>query len=80
MKDTSQNTLTVYDIIGLVPPDQLVRIADYNCSDDEMPEPERLKDLRLLDALDYFCCPVVELSIDTTGAEPVLNIFYDWEV
>lgn len=57
MKDTSPNPITVYDIIGLVPSDQLVRIADYNYSDDEMPEPERLKDLRLFEALDYFCCP-----------------------
>lgn len=77
MKDTSQNTVTVADVIGLVQPSQLVRIACY--SDDTMPEPERLKELRFFEALDYFCCPVLELSIDLSGAEPVLNIFYDWE-
>ena len=72
------DTITVYDIIGLVQPSQLVRIACYG--DDAMPEPERLSELRLFDALDYFCCPVFELSIDITGTEPVLNIFYEWEV
>lgn len=77
MKDITAKPITVYDIIGLVQPSQLVRIACYE--DDEMPEPERLSELRLFEALDFFCCPVLELSIDTTGAEPVLNIFYSWE-
>lgn len=78
MKDITASHITVYDIIGIIQPNQLVRIV--RSGDDDMPPPERLTELRLFEALDYFCCPVLELSIDTTGAEPVLNIFYEWEV